>query len=142
MALTNTLITNVEASTIAITAGCGVSAVVSVPFSAGQIHAGGRFVVNVHHSTANVPLHVELRSGWIDANGASNTLPVTQFLASNDETYGGSSLVPQSLLLLKSGQQAQFAVENVAGNTLQVVIMAASGTTASAVSALVAVWGV
>jgi hypothetical protein len=137
------LITNVEASTIAATATCGTSAVITLPTSAGDAHLiGGKLVVNVVHSTINTPLHLQLRSTFVDANGASNAVPVTQYLNSNDETYGNSAQVPNSLILLKSGQNAQVAIENVVGNGLQVVIMAASTTATSAVSAQIAVWKV
>lgn len=135
-------IVNVEASTIALGAGCGTSAVVDLTTSAGTAHlTGGKLVVNVVHSTTNVPLHLEFRSVWFDVNGARNSTPVTQFLASNDETYGGSALVPIPLILLKSGQNVQLAIENLAGALMQVAVMAACAACA-AVSAQVAVWQV
>lgn len=142
MALTNTLIANVEAPTLAAGVACGISATVTITFSSGQLHAGGKLLVAVHHSTVNVPLHVQLRSLWVDANGVCNATPIMQDLVSNDETYGGSAFVPQSLLLLKSGQTVVMDFDKVAGKKLQVAILAASATTASAVSAQVAVWGV
>ena len=136
-------IANVEASTIAAAAACGVSAVVDLTVSAGNAHLlGGKLVVNIGHSTINVPLHVEIRSVWFDANGASSIATVTQYLISNDETYGNSALVPGGLILLKSGQNAQIAIENVVGDGLQIILLAASATTASAVSAQITAWQV
>ena len=86
--------------------------------------------------------HSTARSKWVDANGAENKCDITQFLASNDETFGNSALVPVPIILLKSGQNTQFVIENVTGGALEIVLLAASATTDSAVSALLQVWAV
>ena len=138
-----TLIQNAEFPTIAISSASGVSvALIEAFISSTTRHLlGGSLVVNLTHNTDDTPLHVQLRSVWYDTAGAEQETPITQFLNSNDETYGNSALVPNSLLLLKSGQNAQFAVPDYVGDGLRIVLMPA-GSNAEAVSAMMQLWQV
>jgi len=135
-------IVNVEAPTIPAASTSGFSVAVALTTSSGDRHLrGGKLVVNVVHSTTDTALHIQFRSCWTDAVGASNCVPIAQFLNSNDEAYGNSALVPNPNVMMKIGQNAtQIAVENTAGRIQQIVLLAVS--TASALSAQVAVWQV
>lgn len=142
---TNTLLANVTYSFSAV-GGSGASVlaasvVLSAPGGDGQRQ--GRYAVMVTNNTTNAPLHVEPRVVFTDVTGVSVVVPHTLYLASNSQPYGGSAAQAQSLILFLSGQNALIPLEVLAGSALQIVLLAASNTSATAaISGVVQVWRV
>ena len=140
---TNTLLANVTYSFSAV-GGSGASVLAaSVVLSApgGDNQRQGRYAVIVTNNTSHAPLHVEPRVVFTTPGGVSTVIPHTLYLASNSQTYGGSAVQAQSLILLFSAQNALIPLEVLAGSALQIVVMAASNTSATAaISGAVQVW--
>ena len=142
---TNTLLANVAYSFSAV-GGSGASVIAaSVVLSApgGDSQRQGRYAVLVTNNTSHAPLHVEPRVVFTDVTGVSTVVPHTMFLVSTTQSFGGSAAQVQSLLLLLSGQDALIPLEVLAGSALQIVLLAASTTSATAaISGMVAVFRV
>ena len=140
---TNTLLANALYSFSAV-GGSGASVLAaSVVFSApgGDNARQGRYAVLVTNNTSHAPLHIETRVVFTDVQGISTVVPHTLFLVSNTQSFGGSAAQAQSLILLLSGQDALVPLEVVAGSALQIILLAASNTSATAaISGVVQVW--
>ena len=140
---TNALLANVLYSFSA-AGGSGTSVLAaSVVLSApgGDIQRQGRYAVVVTNNNGTAPLHIEPRVVCTDIQGISTVIPHTIALASNAQAYGGSAMQARSLFLLLSGQNAVLPLEVFAGSALQVIVLAASNTTATAaISGICQVW--
>ena len=140
---TNTLLANVLYSFSA-AGGSGTSVLAaSVVLSApgGDIQRQGRYAVLVTNNTSHVPLHLEPRVVCTDIQGVSTVVPHTMFLVSTTQSFGGSAAQAQSLILLLSGQDAIIPLDMVAGSALQIILLAASTTSATAaISGICQVW--
>ena len=140
---TNTLLANVLYSFSAV-GGSGASVVAaSVVLSApgGDSQRQGRYAVLVTNNTSQAPLHLEPRVVCTDVQGVSTVVRHTMFLVSTTQSFGGSAAQAQSLILLLSGQGAAIPLEVLAGSALQIVLLAASNTSATAaISGICQVW--
>ena len=125
---------------------CGASLmVVSFALSApgGDSERQGRYALTLTNMTSTVPLHVQPRIVFTDAQGTSTTVVQTLVLASNAQAYGGSAPQAHGLALLLSGQSVLLPLEGVVGSALQIWIMAASNPASSVyVSGAAALWRV
>lgn len=142
---TNTLLANVLYSFSAV-GGSGASLVAaSVVLSApgGDGQRQGRYAVLITNNTSQAPLHLEPRVVCTDVQGVSTVIRHTMFLVSTTQSFGGSAAQAQSLILLLSGQGASIPLEVLAGSALQIVLLAASNTSATAaISGICQVWRV
>jgi len=115
------------------------SVVLSAPGNDNERH--GRYAVMVTNNTSNAPLHVEPRVVFTDVSGVSTAVPHFVDIVSNAQTFGGSAAMMRSLALLLSGQAGLIPLDFVAGSALQIILLAASNTSATlAISGSVAVW--